>query len=424
MELKNIKKLVKLQLKQKLQLLLFVVVMLSIFCISSIYNFFNTLGESGNNFILDINGNNLIISILFIPFLSLLSTNILSNNEIKMYPGTIRTRYISRLITDHICIVLSYFVILSINIVLDLIAVIAKLFGKPLNISGLFDIKYWIMGFVIYVSLGFMVYMCIAFINTVFSKIPALGIIAIALFVYMLFKNKIFDFNEFIYNVKTFYFSPNIGIGTIAIRALITWFVFLIFGYLLTFVIKSWDDEFPQFKIMVTWIIELFIFTITATNIYFESSNETSEPIDYSTDKYSYTKEYYMDIPKDVSTNELQLDYDIEKYDYPIYVASFSYNEAVKYGLIDKSIEIPDGKMFVRLYSPKILVNNKEINKNLLDSIEIDLKNETVNFTEDYRIYLTNNFLGNLFQFEKDYHAEYEESYSDFGVIITLVYND
>ena len=125
LELKNIKKLIRIQIKHKIITLLIFSIISGIFSVFSVINYLKDLKKYDVQFITNLSDSTLIVSLLFIPFLCLLTTNILSNKEISMYPGTIKTRFTSRIITDHIYIIASYFVIFTINMIPNLILVFA-----------------------------------------------------------------------------------------------------------------------------------------------------------------------------------------------------------------------------------------------------------------------------------------------------------
>ena len=427
MELKNIINLVKIQFKQKLQLLWFSIIILGIFSISILVDFYKSLENSTSGFIVNLNKDLAFVSMLFIPFICLLCSNIISNSEIKMYPGNIKTRYFSRLITDHIYIVCSYFVILAINILTNLIVALAKLFGKPLNLTTLFDVKYWLIGFLIYTSVGFMVYMFFALFNTIFSRIHYFFTISIALIIFMLFKNDVFNFDEFRYTISSFYFSQNMGFTTFIIRALSTWVVLLLLGYLLTFTIKKWGPELSQFKVFIIWIIEFIMFTIAVASVYFEKADAFISHNEYEENHtQKKVKDFYADIPDDFSPIELEYFFDIENSIYSTSVTTIEYDRALELNVINSEIEIPKGQMYVHIYCPNISINGKEIDEAIVDSLELDFVNKTVSYPDKDEIYVVNNFLGNLYKFEKNYSegSDYTSYEDDFYISIFIIYND
>lgn len=431
LELKNIKKLIMIQIKHKIITLLIFSIISGIFSVFSVINYLKDLKKYDVQFITNLSDSTLIVSLLFIPFLCLLTTNILSNKEISMYPGTIKTRFTSRIITDHIYIIASYFVIFTINMIPNLILVFARLYGFPLNLSMLFDIKYFLIGFIIYVSLGFMIYMAFTILNMLLSRIHYLVTIGISMTIFMLFKYEVFNFEEFHYAITSFFLKPNIEVATLVFRALLVWIILLVLAYLLTFTVRKWQMPLPQSKVFTIYFIECILFMIISVSAEFVMfDNGVSYEEFLESENPNNEKSFYMDIPENFSPADFNYhsNFSASKYQtYSVNTFAVDYEKALNNKLITDDVEIPEGQMYVNIYTPTISINGKELGNNIVNSIDIDFTNNTIVYPNKDELYVINHFLGNLCLFEKNYSpgSDYaNHDGGDFYISIMIIYNE
>ena len=414
MAINNTIKLVKVQIKQKGNLLIYCAGLIAAIKLFSLFLLF--IDTSNINFITDLNEGNTFTPIVFVPILAMCSTNILTNKELTMYPGTIRTRYISRILTDHILIISLYFILLGINIITEGIIFLLRLIGFNVGTNFLFDFKYWLIAFAIYVSIGSLIYMLITAINTIASVIPNIVTIIFAIIIFFAARYEVFNPETLLNNIFDFHFSAGMGIGKLVLHAIIVWIALLIIGIMATFLTKTWKAEFSTPKNLIMYLLDLFIliFIFLGATIY--DGYEPGNP------KYE-VRTMKITIPEGIDFENYPKEYETTKHNFSKLLYIVYPDEYEKYE--DMDINISDKQAFVYMSMEYYTLNNKNLSKIILKNIEVDLMNKQLvnNANEDF--YIVNNFLGNVYKFTKDYSCLYDYSYIDAidDMVAEIVYN-
>lgn len=418
MAIKNIIKLVKVQAYQKKNMLFFFAGFVGTLKVLTLISTFFVKGNI--HIITDINIDTLYLPLLFIPLLAIASSNILTNSELKMYPGTVRTRYISRLLTDHLFIVLSYIILLGINILCEFVILVIKHTNQNLGTCLLFDAKYWLMGFVVYVSLGSLMYMIIVLINTYASILPIIVNILIVVGVIAIWRIFPDDMEDLSGEAINFIISSNIGIGNLVFRVFLIWTIIILLGLTGTFMTKVWKEEFSKGRIFARLCINIFVcmYIIVGAFIY---GNE---------DEYAYIpnsdgKSIYIDVPKGIDMKNYE-DSGIIKHNYENTIFSINYDDYINFAE-DNKLNIPYGQVYVAITADRITINNTNISKKIVDNTELDIANKKLINTKNEEYYIVNNFLGNLYKYTKEYDSTYDYyscNYDATGFIVsaTIIY--
>lgn len=297
--LKNIFKLVRLQIKQrKPQVLIFT---LLLFVYSLII--FSQIDYLETNIISDLSDYTFILIFVFVIAVCLLNVNILSNKELTAYPGTLQTRYISRIIADHLLILCSYFIILFVNIIINfIVSSMIKSSNLSVNTDYLFDTEYILHSFIMYIGISFMGYSIVNLLNTIFTKLHIVSIILIFTFVFILVNSLNLISIGYFKSIIKYYFSLNIGFTTFALRAFLTWIICLALGFCFTFLYKSWSKEMTRDKKSLT-LFAIFIFIAIFITSYFSYYDDLEneyldmyEEMSVATNNTENIREYYVDI--------------------------------------------------------------------------------------------------------------------------------
>lgn len=415
MAIKNIFNLTKVQAKQKKNILLCCAGLIAAGKIFSlIFLFINT---SNISFITDINPKTTFLPLVFIPILAMCSTNILTNQELTMYPGTIRTRYISRIITDHLFIVSLYFILLGVNVIADGIICLLRATGLNVGTVFLFDIKYWLIAFAIYVSIGSLVYMLTAVINTLVSVLPNIISIIIAIIIFFAGRYELFDAEALLENIFNFHFSIGMGIGKLVLHAFIVWIVLLTLGIAITFLTKTWKSEFSTLKSFAIYCTNIFIFIFLFSGYIIYN--------DYNFEGKLDTKTIIIDIPEGIDMNNYPREDYVNSYNLDQGFSTISYDEYKK--ISSNEINIPDGKVCVNIRLKHFTINNKNLTKRILNNTELDIVNQKLLNTKKEDYYILNNFLGNVYKYTEDYNPLYDYlsdsvNINEIGLLAEIVY--
>ena len=414
MAIKNTFKLVRVQAKQRKSILLFFAAFVAVSKLLSLIHLYANLNSL--SLISDLNNDASLLSIVFIPILAISGINILTNTELKMYPGTVRTRYISRIITDHIFIVLFYLILLGINIVSEIGVVLIQLTGHSIGINLLFDVKYWLIGFAVYVSIGSLLYMLAIIIYTFATVLPNIVNIIIVLLTFLAARYEVFNVDILLYKITDFHLATNIGIGKLVLHAFIVWATLILIGFVTTFFIKTFKPEFSRVKCFALICMNIFIFIFLLSGYIFYDEDTTSE-LNYE------GRAMFVDIPDGIDMHNYpeQCGSEVNNYYRTIFTMDYDH---FKEGPTTETIDIPDKKVYVAFNSPKLIINNKNLSERLINNTEIDLANQCLVNAKNEGYYVVNNFLGNLYKYTKEYDSTYDYyTYDyDFGISAIIIY--
>ncbi|MBQ3544827.1 MAG: hypothetical protein IJA34_07580 [Lachnospiraceae bacterium] len=248
--------------------------------------------------------------------------------------------------------------------------------------------------------------------------------------IFMLFKYEVFNFEEFHYAITSFFLKQNIEVATLVFRALLVWIILLVLAYLLTFTVRKWQMPLPQSKVFTIYFIEFILFMIISVSTEFVMfDNGVSYEEFLESEDPNNEKSFYMDIPENFSPADFNYhtNFSDSKYQaYSVNTFAVDYEKALNNKLIIDDVEIPEGQMYVNIYTPTISINGKELGNNIVNSIDIDFTNNTIVYPNKDELYVINHFLGNLCLFEKNYSSgsDYINHDEDFYISIMIIYNE
>lgn len=412
MAIKNTLNLIKVQFKQKYKLLIYYAYFLGF--IKFITLLFLCINNNFN-FITDIGQNNIFLSVIFIPILAISSSNILRNEELTMYPGTIRTRYISRILTDIFLICSIYFILLGINIISEGFIYLLRLTGQNVGTVFLFDIKYWLIAFAVYVSLGTLVYLLIAVINTFAEVLPHIISIIITMVIFLAGRFEVFCVDTLLNNIFDFHFKLGMGIDKLVLHAFIVNTCLFIIGVAATFLTKTWKNTISPPKNFIVYLLDIFVLIFILSGYIIYSDYDAYEP--------SYEgRTMEIEIPNEIDLNNYPKEISTDNYNFGKLLYIVSPDEYEKYW---EKVDISDDKAYVCMSMRLIAINNKNLSKRILENTEVDLKNQQLVNTNNEDYYIINNFLGNMYLYTSDYNLQNDYSYmeiKEFNMLTQIVY--
>ncbi|SEW36500.1 hypothetical protein [[Clostridium] fimetarium] len=409
--IKNIKSLTKIQLRQNKNLVVVAISALALcMLISNLGLIFNHNGESTSLFI---SINNIIPGILFLILLAIIpiSTNMLTNKKISMYPSTGISRFASRILADHICILIILgFTFLMYCIEYPILMAISA-GGSDMVVSFAFDIKYALVGTINVLSYYLLAYGVSVLMYCIATK---LGVIKSIFFYIGFFMIVIFLFKS---NIITFigirdYFGEERYLGMYVYKTWSIWFITMIISFLVASSTKTIKEELRGIRFVVCIaIIGCFIVTAFLPLSSRSSKNFGNISIYSSASKFNELKETNIYKETVVKCDAFNRD-KIAALSISPQIYFMTETEAMKGGILENDSSLK-GEIVVVTFFPDEKYNNQYIYQYYLDNMTISCKNSIIDYSFSNTKTVINFLWGDSYKFLDSYDLEYSGVYPD-----------
>lgn len=416
--MKNIKALTKIQLKQnKNKLIIIICIMAGLTLISNInIIFLNKLVEADSFFAYASKMTSIflygvcIISTCF-------TTNILTNSNISMYPGTNRSRFISRVFSDNILIL--EVVIFSFFIYCIEYPILLAIKGGNADISLVFafDLKYALVSMVYILSYYFMAYGLFVFLYslaTILGMKKTIFYYTSIFIIFILLEN----YNVISLNCIINYIKNENNLGIFLLKTWSIWFVTIVCAYLIANRLKIMKEEIiSKFIIVPVGFAVLFIFSfLTNAGVTYSSSYS-----DYS--QYSELKT--IDIYKEtlVKCNYINLKNMFNNKSNVDLCLAISQERAYDEGILENKVSLQD-EVLVITFFPDGKCKNQYLYQSYLDNMTITCENSMLKFELAKTKTILNFLWGDSYKFLSSYDIDENDSVKNLNLkpVVYIIY--
>jgi len=413
--IKNIKSLTKIQLKQNKNMFIIAISALGVFMLVSNIGLLFYRSDAISTFI---DTSNLILGVFLAMLLAIIpiTTNILTNNKISMYPGTSVSRFLSRILADHIVIVAIFaFAFLMYCIEYPILMAISA-GGADFLLTYAFDINYALVGTLNIMSYYLLLYgICIL----VYSLATKLGMIktiilytGIIIVVILLLKNDIISLS-----VAKDWILEERNLGIFILKTWSIWLITMLLSFLVANSTKVMKEEVHGIKFIIIPLGCIVIFFSAANT---SSGNVTNSYYYNGTEISNFKELKKTDIYKEtlVKCDGLNL---AKMMNLGIHsgLHFLTEKQAIDGGIIANDSSLKN-EILVVTFFPAQKCNNQYVYDYYLENMTISTKNSLLyySFPNTKTIY---NFLwGNSYKFLNSYDYDYE---SDLNRTYINIYN-
>ena len=419
--IKNIKSLTRIQLLQNKHILICIISALGVFIpLSNLGMILNHNDETST----------LVISTNFVPiifFLILLaiiprSTNILTNKKISMYPGTGISRFVSRILADHISIMIILGFTFFMYCIGYPVLMAIRAGGADISVAFAFDIKYALVGTINVLSYFMLAYGVSVLLYSVATKLGGIKTIILYTVIFMiavvLLKSNIISY----IGVRD-YFGEERNFYIFVFKTWSIWFITMILSLLVASSTKIIKDDVRGIKsIVYIAIIGFFIFTSFVPTSSIGTSINYGDISSYSAaSKFEELKEtniYKETLVKCDELNRAKVVDLISRRSPKIYFMKET--EAIKGGILDNASSMR-GEILVITFFPDEKFNDQYMYKYYLDNMTISCKNSVLNYSFPKTKTFLNLLWGNSYKFLESYDLENIGHYPDIYLKSVLI---
>ena len=335
-------------------------------------------------------GGTLWVYLLILTFIIAVSDyNILSAENISIYPGTVRTRFISRLFLDYTM----FFVIIASSVICNIIGVgisnlIILLMGND-SADVLFDLKTLLFRSIAFLCYMLMIHSAYILLHVIVSKI---GIIksAAALTVIGITTALLLKFTPLMQHIKQiakFYGRPDLGLANVALRTLLTSAVLLIISFTVMSTIHTWMEINKNvklaFSIFLSYILIMAVsiggslfYTIVSTSTNTAFPEDNLETLLQNKTLISNDYKIKPGISDGILINESYSDAQSSLTsisDMNANIAWMNLDKAVKRGMVPADTKLSEGEMLVRVVSSTYKYKDKYLYKNFIENVKFNI---------------------------------------------------
>jgi len=393
--IKNIKVLTRIQLRQNKNMIIGSISVLGLFMLISNFGLIFYHNDQTSSFFINTNNQVPAIFIALFATIFIFTTNIITNTRISMYPGTNISRFISRVLSDHIFMVIVFTSSLLMYCIEYPILLLINEGRGDLLITSSFDIKYVLVGIINVLSYILMAYGISILIYSVVTKLGVLKTIILytAIFIVgvMIIKIRYISPND----LKN-YFVAEKSLGIFILKTWSIWFISIILTFLIAKKVKIMKEEVSGIRL---FMIPFFFIMI----IVFGHSETSSHYSGHYTAQSRFEQLKQTSIYKET----------LVKYDSLNYKKLFSLNssfdlfvisetEALKGGIINSDYNL-NNQIVVITFFPADKYNNQYIYQYYLDNMNISCEDSFVKFNFPNTKTLHNFWWGDSYKFLKSY---------------------
>lgn len=330
--------------------------------------------------------------VVCIVAMSLVASDIVSAKNITMYPGTIKTRYVSRILYDYTVIAGGVLCNALIGMVGIGILKIIHIAGGPVG-QIFFDVKTMVLRMTLFIAYMLVLYQVIQFVYVLIRKVGMvpMGCVIVALIVqsYICSNGTFMEVQQFVYNV---FFKVGSGYGTIMVRLVIAFFVIGLLSYGMVDTFKSWKVDVNKsnmaFMLIIVYVVSMYSI-FAGIGLYTEDTmdervfwieNENNLEKDLEDGKVIVSDRVIY--PGEVDADTLNRSYD-ETYqsfsatmsDAECSISWIEESDARKIGVIKENVEIERGSMLVRIVADASKYKDKFVYQDFINHLNFDIKN-------------------------------------------------
>jgi len=403
--IKNIKSLTKIQLKQNRKMLVVAISALGLFVLISnlglIINIDNQLPSFFENTTSELPQIFLALFLAIIIF----TTTILTNNKISLYPSTSISRFVSRVLTDHIYMIIILVSSLLMYCIEYLILLVINEVRGDLLLVNAFDIKYALVGIINVMSCFLMVYGILILLCCVATKLGTLKTIILYSVIFivwaMLIKGSIIEINGILN-----YFSKEEILGLFVLKTWCIWLISIILSFLVATRIKTMKEEVGGGWIIITIIIIFILIGTFGTFSTFSSSGTTTGSswesyTAFGISRFQQLKKTYINKQTLVKCNNF--DYNkFLKLQSSLDLYMLSETQALNGGIIDRKYSLNNEILVITLF-PADKSNNQYIYQYYLDNMNISCEDSFMKYDFPNIKTVQNLFWGDSYKYLESY---------------------
>lgn len=417
--MKNIKALTIVQLKQNKNKLIYInCFMAGLILISNInIMFLNKLVES-DTFFINVN-KTLPIFIYGICIASaFFSTDLLTNKRISMYPGTSKSRFISRIIADNIFILEIVIFSFFIYCIEYPILIAIKGGNADISLAFVFDLKYALVSIVYILSYYFMAYGLCALLYSLATilgtKKTILYYTSTLILLIILVKFKVISLINLIN-----YFKNENNLGFFVLKTLSIWFITMISAFLIAVRLKIFKEEISvKFVIAAIGVAAVIIlsFSSVSSATYSRTYSYVSEYGELKNNhiyKETLVKCNYLNVKEINNNNKSNVDIRL----------AISQESAYNEGILDNKISLQD-EVLVITFFPDDKCNNKYLYQPYLDNMTISNEGLLLKFNIPNTKTILNFLWGSSYKFLSNYDIDDNDAISNPNLkpIVYIIY--
>lgn len=353
-------------------------------------------------------GNTIWIYLLvFVLYIACSDYNILSAENLSIYPGTVRTRFISRLLFDYTIFFASITCCILCRILgAGITNFIIMLTGND-GIQAFFDLKSLLLRAIAclcYILLihGFYVLFFVA-ATKIGMKNTAISLVLLGTL--SLFFLKFTPLYEWIKSFAMFYVYEDLGLANVVLRTLLTTALLLIISFAIMSTIHAWKDhnqkELLAISILYSYIL-LMAITIGGSILLEKQSYSCAFP-EEGLENMIQNKElisHDYKIQAGVSDGGLLEQSCTENDDDFTTIAGMDANiawmnldKAAKLGMVPKNTSLAEGEMLVRIVASDYKYKGINLYENFINGINFNISNSKCTLKIDKNIIIYDDFL-------------------------------
>jgi len=403
--IKNIKSLTKIQLKQNKNMFIIAISALGVFMLVSNIGLLFYRSDAISTFI---DTSNLILGVFLAMLLAIIpiTTNILTNNKISMYPGTSVSRFLSRILADHIVIVAIFaFAFLMYCIEYPILMAISA-GGADFLLTYAFDINYALVGTLNIMSYYLLLYGVCILAYSVATKLGMIKTIVlymgIAIVAIVLLTNNIISLS----GVKVWVLEER-NFGIFVLKTWSIWLITMLLSFLVAKSMKVMKEEVHGIKFI---IIPLGCIVVFFSAVYPRSENTMSSYYYNGTEISNFKELIKTDIYKETlvkcdGLNRAKME------NLNVYggIQFLTETQAIYAGIIADNNTLKN-EILVVTFFPAQKCNNQYIYEYYLENMTISEKNSLLNYSFPITKTVFNFQWGNSYKFLNGYDFNYESN--------------
>lgn len=335
-----------------------------------------------------------------------IASNVLTNPSISMYPGTVKTRFLSRVFFDGSVILTG--VVFSMLMHLVNIGILKLLSNTGRYVYGeiLFDGTAFLMRSALwlgYLLLGYFLFLLFHVIGTKIGD-KALLITCAVVMAAMAIGAK-FGLPNIFLKIYNYYAGANLGLGAAMCRILVTIVVLFLLAYMIVSTVHSWHENS---KIQIGVAIGLCYIAMMVGSLSIFSEVEQSSAREYvvnTLEEDITTGQVVVNDriirPGKVDAIKLNDSYENVWPESDWMDAGFSvgwceYDQAKEVGLIDESRALASGEMLVRVVAPNDTYKDVSIFDGFITDLGVDIVDSSYVLTMPKRMLVYDDFLASM----------------------------
>lgn len=407
-EWNNIGKLYHVYLRQQ-KVVVFYITVAVFMVVSTLATLIYTNQANGEmNYIQGMSSGLTLIITLYVFIICGVSTNILTNPAISIYPGTVKTRFFARVLYDTSMI--TFGVVSSMLFHLAGIGIL-KLFagtGKYIYNEILFDGKTFLMRSALWLGYLMMIYFAFVLVHVIATRLgdkAMLIICGITVLAAILIWR--FGYYNVFLKILAFYRGADLGFGTAICRILVTTIILFILACIAMSMVHSWHENSNVQMVINIGLVYVAMMLGGMTMFLDEKTSE----------REYFTTTLEEDINNEVIVNDriikpgkvdavlLNDSYENTKPESTYYdslmdmgfsVGWCEYEEAKEAGLIGQEVSFGEGEMLVRVVAPNAGYKDIKIFEKFITDLGVDIVDNKYVLTLPERVLLYDDFLTSM----------------------------